>query len=330
MDTHVVGPADGLHLEVLELGAAVHRLWVPTATGPRNVVLGHRTLEEYAAGSAYHGATIGRVANRLAGGCIDVDGTTYTLDVNDGDHTLHGGSGGFHARTWTVGSATRDELVLSLESPSGDQGFPGNVRATATYTVVGDEVRIDLTAVTDAPTPVSLTNHSYLNLDGEGAGPVDDHRLSVRASRITESTPELVPTGAFLDVDGTPFDLRRPVRVGDVVRADHPQVLAARGLDHNFVLDGEGLRDIATVETSDLAMTLTSDAPGLQVYSGNFLDGSDVGTGGRVYRQGDGLALEPQDFPDTPHHPAFGSVLLAPGDTFRRTIVWRFTPRLTP
>jgi aldose 1-epimerase len=172
---------------------------------------------------------------------------------------------------------------------------------------------------------VNLTNHSYFNLDGAGAGTVDDHRLTVAAAQVTEPGPGLIPTGMFLDVAGTPIDLRDGVRVGDVARADHPVVHAARGLDVNYVLDGSGLRDVASLATSDLALTVATDAPGLQVYTGNFLDGSELGTSGRLHRQGDGMALEAQAFPDTPHHPEFGSIVLRPGEEYRRAIVWRFS-----
>lgn len=324
MRTHVLGPPDGLRLELVEYGAAVHRLLVPTPAGPRNVVLGHATLEEYVAGTAFLGATIGRCANRIAGGSLELDGSTYALDVNENGNTLHGGTQGFDTRDWRLESLTATAATLSLVSPDGDQGFPGTVTAQVTYTVSGDGVRIELTATTDAPTPVNLTNHAYFQLDGEGTGTVDDHLLTVHADHYTPTDERLVPTGEVAAVDGTPFDLRSPTRIGDAVRRGHPQLLTARGIDHNLVVRGEGLREVATVRTEDLALTVSSDAPGVQVYTGNFLDGRVAGTSGRVYRQGDGLALEPQAFPDTPHRPEFGSVTLRPGETYRRTIDWRF------
>ncbi len=314
----------GLRLEVLPYGAAVHRLLVPTASGERNVVLGYRTLEEYAAGTAYFGATIGRYANRIGAGRFTLDGTEHQLDVNESGNTLHGGSGGFHTREWTLESHTESTLSLTLVSPDRDQGFPGAVTATVTYTVALDEVRVDLVATTDAPTVVNLTNHSYLNLDGEGS--VDDHLLSVRADHYTPTDDLLVPTGEIAPVEGTPLDLRRPTRVGDVVRRPHEALRAAQGVDHNLVVRGQGLREIATVSSHDLAVTLLSDAPGVQVYTGNHLDGTDRGTGGSTYRQGDGLALEPQAFPDTPNRPSFGSAVLRPGERYQRRIIWRFSP----
>jgi aldose 1-epimerase len=322
---HVLGRAGGLRLEVLAYGAAVHRLEVPTAHGPRNVVLGHRTPAGYATGSDFHGATIGRYANRVAGGRFRSGGSTYRLEVNENGNTLHGGPGGFHTRTWTTEKVGDRSVTMSLVSPDGDQGFPGELRAQVTYTVHGDEVAVDLSATTSATTVVNLTNHSYFNLDGEGAGSVDDHELRVAADSYTPVDDRLLPTGEVAPVDGTPLDLRRPTRLGDAVRTEHPQLAASRGIDHNLVPGGSGMREVARVATSDLAMSLWTDAPGLQVYTGNFLDGSAVGTGGRVYRQGDGLALEPQAFPDSPNHPEFPSVRLDPGEVYRRSIRWRFS-----
>ena len=321
---HVLGEPDGLRLEVVEHGAGVHRLVLPTATGPRNVVLGHRTLAEQVAGTAFHGATIGRYANRIGGGHLTLGPSTYELDVNENGNTLHGGPGGFDTRAWTTESVTGSSVTLSLVSPDGDQGFPGEVTARVTYTVGRAEVAIELSATTTAPTVVSLTNHSYLNLAGEGSGSVDGHLLCVHADHYTPVDERLLPTGVVAAVDGTPFDLRAATRIGDAVRRAHPQLLPARGIDHNLVPTGSGMREVATVECDDLAMSLASDAPGLQVYTGNFLDGSDVGTGGRVYRQGDGLAMEPQSFPDSPNRPEFPDVTLLPGQTFRRRITWTF------
>lgn len=323
MDRHVLGSPDGLQLEVLEYGATVHRLLVPTSSGLRNVVLGHASVAEYAASTAYFGATVGRYANRIAEGRFTLEGTEHTLATNENGNTLHGGPEGFDRRQWSVGSLGEDAVTLTLSSPDGDQGFPGTVEAAVTYAVSGDEIRIDLTATTDAPTVVNLTNHSYFNLAGEGTGSVDDHLLRVDADHYTPTDGRLVPTGELAPVDGTPFDFREPTRIGDAVRLDHPQLRRARGIDHNFAVRGSGLRDVATVRAAGLSLELSSDAPGVQVYTGNFLDGAAAGTSGGLYRQGDGLALEPQAFPDSPNQPTFGSVVLSPGQTYRRTIVWR-------
>lgn len=324
IDTHSVGVPGGLRLEVLNRGAAVHRLLVPTGSGERNVVLGYRTLEEYAAGSTFFGATIGRYANRIGAGRFSLDGTEHQLDTNENGNTLHGGTGGFDTREWTLDSLSQPSLTMSLVSPDGDQGFPGTVTATVTYTVTADEVHIELSATTDRPTLVNLTNHSYFNLDGEGRGAIDEHLLTVPADHCTPTDDQSIPTGEIAPVDGTPLDLRTPTRIGDAVRRPHAALRASQGIDHNLVVRGEGLREVATVSTRDLALTVSSDAPGLQVYTGNFLDGTDVGTSGSPYRQGDGLALEPQAFPDTPNRPSFGSAVLRPGERYQRHIVWRF------
>jgi aldose 1-epimerase len=322
MDVHALGSSDGLRLEILEYGATVHRLLVPTSAGPRNVVLGHASIAEYDASTAYFGATVGRYANRIANGRFTIDGTDHTLERNENGNALHGGPEGFDSRTWTVASQSEDALTLTLHSPDGDQGFPGALDASVTYSVSADEVRIELEARTDRPTVVSLTNHSYFNLAGEGAGSVDDHLLQVHADHYTPTNDALIPTGELTPVEG-PLDLREPTRIGDAVRGDHPQLRAARGIDHNFVVRGSGLRDVARVRADGLTLEVFSDAPGVQVYTGNFLDGTAAGTSGSLYRQGDGLALEPQAFPDSPNQPSFGDVTLRPNERYSRTIVWR-------
>jgi aldose 1-epimerase len=323
MDRLVLGSRDDLQLEILEYGATVHRMLVPTSSGPRNVVLGHASVADYAASTAYFGATVGRYANRIADGRFALDGVTQILGRNENGNTLHGGPEGFDRRTWSVEEATDDTVTLSLHSPDRDQGFPGALDARVTYTVSGQQVSIDLSATTDRPTVVNLTNHTYFNLAGEASGSVDDHLLQVDADYYTPTDGRQLPTGEIAPVEGTPLDLRGPTRIGDAIRTNHPQVREARGVDHNLVVRGTGLRRCATVWGAGLTLEVSSDAPGLQVYTGNFLDGTAGGTSGSLYRQGDGLALEPQAFPDSPNQPAFGSVVLAPGETYRRGIVWR-------
>jgi aldose 1-epimerase len=312
---------------VIEYGARVHRLLVADSTGrERNVVLGHATLEEYVGSEAFFGATVGRYANRIAGGRFELGGETFQVAQNENGNTLHGGSDGFDRRAWTTTELTDTSATFALTSPHGDQGFPGTVRATVTYTVREEAVTIAHEAVTDRPTVVSLTNHAYFNLDGEGSGSVDGHVLSVAADRFTPSDAALLPTGGLEAVEGTVLDLRRGRRVGDVVRTGDPLLLPAKGLDHNFEVSGTGLREAASLRSpaSRLTLRVESDRPGIQAYTGNFLDGTVVGTSGRVYRQGDGIALESQAFPDSPNHPEFPSTVLLPGQTYRSTTVWRF------
>ena len=328
METLDIGRDGGVRAEVLPRGATVHRLLVPTATGPRNVVLGHPSPDDYGADHGYLGATVGRYANRIRGASFELDGTRHTLGANQAGNTLHGGPVGFDSRDWTVVAHEADDLTLALVSEDGDQGFPGRLEASVTYTVTGDALEMVLRATTDAATVVNLTHHGYVNLDGEGAGSVDGHRLTVHADHYQPTDADLVPVGEPAAVDGTPFDLRQARTVADVVRRSHPDLLAARGVDHHFVVGGEGFREMAVVETTDLALHVSSDAPGVQVYTGNFLDGTVPGTGGGVYRQGDGLALEPQTSPDTPNrpeHPDYPLVVLRPGQTYTRRIRWSFT-----
>ncbi len=325
-----LGAAPGPVVEVLTLGATLHRVVVACGDGQRrNVVLGHPDVEERLASGDYLGSTIGRYANRIAGGRFVLDGREVEVGTHDRGHSLHGGPDGFDRRVWDVVSHSADEVVLSLVSPDGDQGFPGTVTATATYRVDGDTVSVEMTATTDAATVVNLTNHAYLNLDGEGAGTVDDHELVVEADEVTPVDATGIPLGGHTPVVGTPFDLRSPTRIGDAVRADHPQVLDARGIDHNYVVRGSGLRRAAALSSARTAtrVELWTDQPGLQVYTGNFLDGTRLGTSGGRYRQGDGVALEPQLFPDSPNRPEWPSAVLRPGETYRSRVEWRFGAR---
>jgi aldose 1-epimerase len=323
-----IGSAPGPVVEVLDLGATVHRLEVAGGDGiRRNVVLGHATLEERLASTSYLGGTIGRYANRIAGGRFPLDGREVVVGAADRGHSLHGGPDGFDRRVWDVVAHTADEVVLSLVSPDGDQGFPGAVSAQVRYRVAGDVVRVEMTATTDAPTVLNLTNHAYFNLDGEGAGTVDEHLLMIPADVFTPVDATAIPLGGHAPVAGTPLDFRDPTAVGVAVRRDHPQVLDAHGIDHNYVVSGAGLRVHATLESprTGTRLELRSDQPGLQVYTGNFLDGSQPSTGGGRYRQGDGIALEPQLFPDSPNRPEWPSAVLRPGEVYRATLEWELT-----
>jgi aldose 1-epimerase len=320
-----IGRAPGIQLQVLDLGATLHRLDVTGGDGVRrNIVLGHPTAEEYLDSTFYLGGTIGRYANRIAAGRFELDGEAVTVGTHDRGNHLHGGPDGFDRRTWTVERHDDTSVELSLTSPDGDQGFPGEVRSTVTYTVGDDRVDIVMTATTSAPTVVNMTNHAYLNLAGEGSGTVDAHELAVRAQRYTPVDDTGIPTGDHAPVDGTPFDLREPTVVGDAIRSSHPQVVSASGIDHNFVLDGEGLRPVARLEcaATRTRLDVSTDQPGLQVYTGNFLDGRHRSSSGVLLRQGDGIALEPQLFPDSPNHPEWPSATLRPGETYTSRIAW--------
>ncbi|MEV6014825.1 aldose epimerase family protein [Streptomyces sp. NPDC051997] len=324
----------GTRLKVLSYGGIVQSLEIPDRHGRyRNVALGFGDLDSYVASSPYFGALIGRYGNRIGKGQFTLDGTSHQLSVNDGVNSLHGGAKGFDKRVWDVeGFASGSDvgLVLHYTSIDGEMGYPGTLRAKVTYTLTrhGDW-RIDYEATTDKATVVNLTSHVYWNLAGEGSGSVYDHELRIAASRYTPVDSGLIPTGELAKVAGTPFDFRRTKTVGRDIRVADQQLLYGKGIDHNWVLD-KGItakpEHVATLRdpSSGRTLTIASNEPGLQFYSGNFLDGTLVGTGGHIYRQGDALCLETQHFPDSPNHPAFPSTVLRPGQTYRTSTVHSF------
>ena len=313
-------------LELLSTGAAVHRLLVSAPDGAQtNIVLGHRDLAAYADVGGYFGVVVGRVANRIDAGRFSLEGVAYEVPTNDRGNALHGGPDGYDRREWAVDTAGPDAATLSLTSPDGDQGFPGELRIEVTYRVGPGEVSIGYRATTTRTTVVNLTNHAYFNLDGEGSGTIDDHLLAVDADAVTLLRPNGIPTGEIAPVDGTPFDLRTPRRLGDVLAEPSEQLALAGGLDHNFVLSGTGLRSAARLTgSSGLELEVVTDRPGVQVYSGAYFDGSVTGPSGEPYPQRAGIALETQGFPDAPNQPGFPSVVLPAGETFVSRTVWRF------
>ncbi|NYJ03206.1 aldose 1-epimerase [Nocardioides thalensis] len=321
-----LGSAPGPVLHLLTLGATMQRLEVACGDGRRrDVLVGLPGARELLGSSDYLGGTIGRYANRIAHGRFELDGEEVSVRTNDRGHSLHAGPDGFDRRLWDVADKDESSATLRLVSPDGDQGFPGEVTAHARFTVEADRVTLDLGATTTRPTVVNMTSHAYFNLDG--AGTVDDHLLQVPASSYTPVDEGSIPLGDHAPVDGTPFDLRVARPVGEVVREPHEQVVAARGIDHNLVVDGSGLRRVARLESprSRTAMEVWSDQPGLQVYTGNFLSGAVLGRSGRLLRPADGIALEPQLHPDSPNHPEWPSATLRPGEAYRARIEWRFS-----
>ncbi|MFP8882679.1 aldose epimerase family protein [Streptomyces mangrovi] len=324
----------GTRLRVLSYGGIVQSLEVPDRHGRlANVSLGFGDPASYEAGSPYFGALIGRYGNRIAQGRFTLDGSTYELPRNDGDNTLHGGDRGFDKRMWAVKPFTRRGevgLVLTRTSEDGEMGFPGRLEVRVEYALDrrGD-FRIDYEATTDRPTVVNLTNHTYFNLAGEGSGSVLEHELEIAASRYTPVGETLIPTGELERVAGTPLDFRRAKPIGTDIRKAHPQILYGQGYDHNLVLD-KGItaepEHFATVRepVSGRVMRIATTEPGVQFYSGNFLDGTLEGTSGRVYRQSDGFCLETQHFPDSPNQPSFPTTVLRPGRTYRSTTVHSF------
>lgn len=324
----------GTRMKVLSYGGVVQSLEIPDRRGHyANVSLGFDNLDDYVARSPHFGALIGRYGNRIAKGRFTLDGKEYQLSVNDGENSLHGGALGFDYRVWDVEPFTSGSdvgLVLHYTSVDGEMGYPGTLRATVTYTLTRrGEWRIDYEATTDKATVVNLTSHVYWNLAGEGSGTIEDHELSIAASRYTPTDAGLIPTGELARVSGTPFDFRRAKPIGRDIRDAHPQLVTAKGFDHNWVLD-KGITErpehIATLRdgASGRTLRIATDQPGLQFYSGNFLDGTLTGTGGSLYRQGDALCLETQHFPDSPNQPSFPSTVLRPGQTYRTTTVHSF------
>jgi aldose 1-epimerase len=328
--------SSGVTARIITLGATLQSLSVPDRNGSSaDIVLGYSTADEYLQKPQYFGATVGRYANRIAGGRFTLDDRDYSLPVNDGKNHLHGGPQALDKVVWKIESATGGspaEVVLSYRSPDGDQGYPGTLDITAIYTLNDqNELAVEYRATTDEPTIVNITNHAYFNLAGEAEGrDVMDHRLTMVADRYTPVDETLIPTGELRQVVGTVFDFRKPQAIGLRIRdGGDQQIRFGRGYDHNFVINGPAgsLRSGARVEDprSGRVMEVLTTAPGIQFYSGNFLDGTTVGKSGRVYRQGDALCLEPQVFPDSPNQPDFPSPRLDPGDTYMNKMVFRFS-----
>jgi aldose 1-epimerase len=332
VEIYTLANSAGVRVGVLTYGCIIARLEVPDRRGRfANVVLGLDSLASYATHGGHFGAIAGRYANRIAGGRFVIDGIEYHLETNAAPNAIHGGPKGFHKVVWQATPGTGESLRLSYMSPDGDQRYPGNLAVDVVYSLgAGNELRIDYAATTDRPTIVNLTNHSYFNLAGEGSGDALGHLVSIEADHYTPTDATQIPTGELRPVRGTPFDFTRPVAVGERIRLADEQLLTARGYDHNWVLRpaaSDGLRPAARAHepTTGRILDVLTDAPGLQLYSANGLNGSLVGSGGRSYRQGGGLCFETQNFPDAPNHPGFPSAVLRPAETFRSTTVFRFT-----
>lgn len=320
--------SDSLRLRVLTYGGIIQSLEVPDPSGEfANVTLGFASLDDYVRRNPFFGALIGRFANRIARGRFTLDGTTYELDINDGPNSLHGGADGFDKRIWQA-TELDNGVKLTLHSPDGDRGYPGALDVEASYTVDGAELRIEYRAITDGATVLNLTNHAYFNLAGEGTGSIEDHVLTLFASRYTPVDETLIPTGKIEPVHGTPLDFTRPKPIGQHLRDGFEQLVIGRGYDHNFVIDRSdaSLALAARVEhpASGRTMEVLTTEPAVQFYSGNLLDGTLTGARGKLYRPTDGFTLETQHFPDSPNQAHFPSTVLRPGETYISTTVMRF------
>ena len=326
--------ARGASVKITNYGGIVQSIDVPDRRWRLgDVVLGFDSIPRYEKDSPYFGALIGRYGNRIAKGKFTLDGDTHKLFVNNGPNSLHGGKVGFDKKVWTAipikhqGSVS---LALSLLSKDGEEGYPGNLDVTVLYTWTDDDaLRIVYTAKTDKDTVLNPTNHSYFNLAGAGNGTVLDTRMMINAARYTPVDKTQIPTGALVPVAGTPFDFRRPHAIGERINRPNPQLIIGKGYDHNFVLNGRGLRLSARAYSPRTGRVLTeyTDQPGVQLYTGNFLDGKLRGKGGKLYATRGAFCLEAQHFPDSPNHPAFPTTELKPGETYRQTTVYQFSVR---
>ncbi|WP_294292338.1 aldose epimerase family protein [uncultured Sphingomonas sp.] len=327
--------ANGVRARIITLGATLQAFEAPDRAGKlADITIGYDDVKAYEAKPNYWGQTIGRFANRIAGGKFTLDGKAYQVTQNDKANALHGGVRGFDKAVWRITDVKQGavaSVTMVLVSPDGDQGFPGTLNVTVTY-ALDDKgaLTIDFGATTDKPTIVNLTNHALFNLAGDGSPTgVLNQRLTIPASRYTPVDAALIPTGQMVPVAGTVFDFTKGRSLGDGIRDGRdPQIVIGRGWDHNWVLDKgitaePGLAARMEDPASGRVLEVLSTEPGLQFYSGNFLDGTLVGKGGHLYRMGDGIALEPQKFPDTPNQPAFGSARLDPGQTYRHRMIYR-------
>lgn len=338
VEVYTLTNANGVEARITTYGGIILSIQAPDRDGAlEDVTLGYDTVDGYLEASPYFGAIVGRYANRIARGRFTLDGKEYALATNNPPNTLHSGDVGFDKRVWDAEPFQRDTEVgvaLRYTSPDGEEGFPGTLDATVTYTLSDDDaLTVDYRATTDAATPVAFTQHTYFNLTGTaaGSGPVETilgHRLTLAADAFTPVDDVLIPTGEIRSVAATALDFRQPHAVGERIDADQEQIRIASGYDHNWVLNGTDgeLRFAARLAdpTSGRSVEVFTTEPGIQVYTGNFLDGSITGKGGAVYTRRTGIALETQHFPDSPNQPGFPTTILRPGETYRSQTVFRF------
>ncbi len=328
----------GAKASILNYGGILVSLKMPDRTGKlADVVLGFDNIEGYLQDKSYLGALVGRYGNRIAQGKFSLGGVTYTLAKNNGVNTLHGGDVGFNRKMWAardVSGSGNPSLELKYVSKAGEEGYPGTLSVTVVYALMADNaLKIDYSATTDAETVVNLTNHAYFNLAGQGEGDILQHEVTLRADRYTPVSDALIPTGELASVKGSPFDFQTPIAIGARINQDNQQLKYGRGYDHNWVLSGhEGnassepslAAEVFEPKSGRVMQVLTTE-PGMQFYTGNFLDGTAHGKGGKVYNQRYAFCLETQHFPDSPNHPNFPSTGLKPGQKYHTTTIYKFS-----
>ena len=335
VDLYTIRNARGFEAKITNYGGIVVSLRVPDRNGKfADVVLGFNDFDSYLKNDPYLGAIIGRYGNRIAKGRFTLNGAEYKLAVNNGENHLHGGIKGFDKVVWTgVARSTKGgpEIVLTYLSKDGEEGYPGNLNVTVVYRLTNNDLRIDYTATTDKDTVTNLTHHSYFNLAGEGNGDILNHLVTINANRFIPTDAGSIPTGELRSVAGTPFDFLKATAIGARINDDEEQLKLGRGYDHTFVINGNPgrLRLAATAyeQTSGRVMQVWTTEPGVQFYTGNFLDGTLTGKSGKIYPRRSGFCLETQHYPDSPNQPSFPTTTLKKGATYKSTTIYRFSSR---
>ncbi|MCB0489210.1 MAG: aldose epimerase family protein [Cyclobacteriaceae bacterium] len=330
LEIHTLSNLQNVKVSITNFGGKVVSILAPDRYGNfKDIVLGYDTAEEYVKGNPYFGALIGRYGNRIAKGQFSLNGDTYQLSINSRIDTLHGGPAGFHNRIWKIENKSASEIELSLVSADGEEGYPGELSVNVRYSLNdANELAIDYFAETDKTTIVNLTNHPFFNLKGEGNGDILQHDIKILADRFTPVDERLIPTGEIWSVEGTALDFRSFATIGTRINANEEQITFGRGYDHNWVLDKNdrelSLAACVRETSSGRELEVWTTEPGLQFYSGNFLDGTDVGKGGKPYGFRSAFCLEAQHFPDSPNHPNFPSTILKPGEKYLQKTVYKF------
>jgi aldose 1-epimerase len=320
-------------IRLTNYGAKITWIEVPDKNGNKeNITFGYDTFDQMVAGDMSFGSVVGRYANRIAKGTFTLDGVTYTLPLNNGPNTLHGGPKGWHSVVWNpevLKESKMPAVRFIYHSPDMEQGFPGNVVAEIIYTWTdSNEIIMDYKCTTDKKTVVNITNHAYFNLHGAGNGDILDHELTLRASAFTPVDSVMIPTGEIRPVAGTPFDFTTPHKIGERIGEDYDQLKLGLGYDHNFVLDNKEPVDVTVYDpTTGRVLEVITDQPGMQLYTGNFLNGKQIGHGGKPYNYRSGFCLESDHYPDSPNHADFPSTVLNPGETFKSQTIYRFSVR---